>query len=81
MASVLIARAAIDSGLRILLFRWLRATGHIDVVIAFAYVLFLGVIGALMFAESARALFRTRKSSPTTRRRSCTSTTGCTACP
>ncbi|MEZ5906423.1 MAG: sulfite exporter TauE/SafE family protein, partial [Geminicoccaceae bacterium] len=69
MGWVLIVGGAIGSGLGILLFRWLRATGQIDVVIALAYVLFLGVIGALMFAESARALFRTRKSSPATRRR------------
>ncbi|HRY25365.1 MAG: sulfite exporter TauE/SafE family protein [Geminicoccaceae bacterium] len=69
MGWVLIAGGAVGSGLGILLFRWLRATGQIDVVIALAYVLFLGVIGALMFAESARTLFRTRKSSPATRRR------------
>ncbi len=69
MGWVLIAGGAMGSGIGILLFRWLRATGQIDVVIAFAYVIFLGTIGALMFAESARALFRTRKSSPTTRRR------------
>jgi uncharacterized membrane protein YfcA len=69
MGWVLIAGGAVGSGLGILLFRWLRATGQIDVVIALAYVLFLGVIGALMFAESARTLFRTRKSSPAIRRR------------
>lgn len=69
MGWVLIAGGTVGSGLGILLFRWLRATGQIDVVIALSYVLFLGVIGGLMFTESARSLLRGRKSGPTARGR------------
>ena len=63
MGWVLIAGGATGSVLGILLFRWLRALGQIDLTISLAYVIFLGIIGVLMFTESARAMLRNRKKS------------------
>lgn len=40
------------------LFRYLRALGQIEVFISLAYVVFLGLIGVLMLAESLRAILR-----------------------
>jgi hypothetical protein len=40
------------------LFRYLRALGQVEVFISLAYVAFLGLIGALMLAESLRAILR-----------------------
>ena len=69
MGWVLIAGGATGSVLGILLFRWLRALGQIDLTISLAYVVFLGIIGGLMFTESARAMLRNRKKSGSARRR------------
>jgi uncharacterized membrane protein YfcA len=41
-------------------FRALRVVGQLDVIIAIAYVLFLGFIGAVMMRESLRAVWRLR---------------------
>jgi uncharacterized membrane protein YfcA len=43
------------------LFKWLRQMGQIDLVIALCYVIFLGVVGGLMFIESVQSLLRTKK--------------------
>lgn len=45
----------------VFVFRWLQTLGQIDLVIKLSYVIFLGIIGALMAAESLRAVLRARK--------------------
>lgn len=67
MGGILLAGGLIGSGFGIWLFTLLRKLGHIDVAISLAYVLFLGVIGSLMFAEGVRANLRQGK--PGVRRR------------
>jgi uncharacterized membrane protein YfcA len=47
----------------------LNRLGHADVFISLVYVIFLGVIGWLMLAESIRAIWRTRAGKPATIRR------------
>lgn len=61
MGGVLLAGGVVGSAAGVFLFRYLRTLGHIDLVISLCYVLFLGVIGALMFVESVRALLRKRR--------------------
>lgn len=56
MAGVLLAGGAAGSAAGVLVFRALRSEGQIDLFISLAYVLFLGVIGALMMTESVRAI-------------------------
>lgn len=53
----------------ILIFRYLRQIGQVEILISLAYVLFLGVIGVLMLVESMRVLFRSPQSSPPKRKR------------
>jgi uncharacterized membrane protein YfcA len=43
------------------LFKWLRQMGQIDLVIALCYVVFLGIVGSLMFIESVQSLVKSRK--------------------
>ncbi|NVK17791.1 MAG: sulfite exporter TauE/SafE family protein [Methylocystaceae bacterium] len=43
------------------LFSALKASGQIDLVIRLSYVIFLSIIGGLMFFESVRAVIRKRK--------------------
>lgn len=61
MGYVLVAGGLVGSAAGVALFAWLQALGQIDLFINLAYVLFLGTIGGLMFAESLRALLRSRR--------------------
>lgn len=61
MGVVLLIGGFVGSTAGVWLFTWLRDLGQIDVVISLCYVTFLGIIGILMLAESARAWLRTRK--------------------
>ncbi|MBP5857186.1 sulfite exporter TauE/SafE family protein [Marivibrio halodurans] len=45
----------------VFVFKWLQTLGQIDLVIRLSYVIFLGIIGALMMVESLRALLRARR--------------------
>lgn len=60
MGGLLTAGGTIGSIGGVQIFSALRETGQIDVFIAVAYVLFLGVIGGLMLIESLRAMDRRR---------------------
>lgn len=60
MGAVLVAGGFVGSVFGVWLFAALRQMGQIDLVISLAYVLFLGVVGALMLVESVRAWFRVR---------------------
>jgi uncharacterized membrane protein YfcA len=42
-------------------FAWMTKLGQVDLFVQLSYVLFLGLIGAMMFFESARALLRSRR--------------------
>jgi uncharacterized membrane protein YfcA len=48
------------SALGVYAFRALRVVGQLDLIIALAYVAFLGSIGAIMLRESVRAILRRR---------------------
>ena len=61
MGIVLVIGGLLGSTVGVWLFSYLRSLGQIDLVIALAYVVFLGVIGSLMFAESIRSVFRRRR--------------------
>ena len=61
MGLVLLAGGVIGSTFGVWLFTFLRDLGQVDLVIKLSYVAFLGVIGSLMFAESARAVMRSRR--------------------
>jgi uncharacterized membrane protein YfcA len=67
MGLVLLVGGFIGSTFGVLLFTWLKTLGQIDLVIRLSYLAFLGIIGALMFVESVRAMVRRRQTG--TRRR------------
>ena len=60
MGLVLLLGGLLGSSFGVLLFSLLRQVGQIDVVIKLSYVVFLGIIGVLMFIESLNALLRRR---------------------
>ncbi len=61
MGLVLLAGGVIGSFLGVALFNYLKSLGQVDLLITISYVLFLGVIGSLMLAESLRAIYRNKK--------------------
>ncbi len=68
MGFVLLLGGFAGSTLGVVLFSFLRELGQIDLVISLSYVVFLGIIGALMFLEGLRTM-RRRKTAATQRRK------------
>ncbi|SDI29935.1 sulfite exporter TauE/SafE family protein [Lutimaribacter saemankumensis] len=60
MGTVLLAGGLVGAGLGVFVFNYLKSLGQVDLLVRLCYVLFLGVVGALMFFESLRAIRRSR---------------------
>ena len=63
MGLVLMVGGFAGSTLGVGLFKVLRGLGQIDLVISLSYVIFLGIIGALMLVESLRSMRRRKAAS------------------
>ena len=61
MGTVLLVGGLIGSAIGIVVFNYLRAAGQVDLLVKLCYVLFLGLIGSLMFVESLNAIRRAGK--------------------
>ncbi len=72
MGTVLLIGGLIGSGLGIFIFNYLKALGQVELLVQLCYVVFLGLIGSLMFIESLNAIRRAGKAGgaavPTRRR-------------
>ena len=64
MGAVLAGGGVIGAFAGVEAFRGLRLLGQADLVVALSYLLFLGVIGALMLRESVGAILRQRRGLP-----------------
>ena len=69
MGTVLLIGGLAGAALGVVIFNYLKALGQVDLLVRLCYVLFLGVIGALMFIESLNAIRRVRKGATSTQRR------------
>ena len=67
MGVVLLIGGLTGAALGVQVFNLLRAMGQVDLLVRLCYVVFLGVIGGLMFLESLRAIRRARRSGPAQR--------------
>ena len=56
MGGVLLIGGLIGAGIGVFIFNYLKGLGQVDLLVKLCYVLFLGIIGSLMFVESLRAL-------------------------
>jgi len=61
MGWVLLAGGLMGSAVGIWVFRLMTEAGQVDLFVQLSYVLFLGLIGAMMLQESLRSLLRARK--------------------
>ena len=69
MGGVLAGGGVVGAIVGVELFRWLRLIGQADLVVALSYLVFLGIIGGLMFWESVGAILRRRNNAPAPPRR------------
>jgi hypothetical protein len=60
MGLVLLAGGLVGSAIGVQLFAFLRTLGQVELLVSLCYVVFLGVVGGLMFVESLQALRRSR---------------------
>ena len=69
MGGVLLVGGLIGAALGVQLFNALKAVGQVDLLVRLSYVIFLGVIGSLMFVESLNAIRKTRTGAAPTRKK------------
>ncbi|MGY3438214.1 MULTISPECIES: sulfite exporter TauE/SafE family protein [unclassified Marinovum] len=62
MGCVLLVGGLIGAAMGVFVFNYLKSLGQVDLLVKLCYVVFLGIIGALMFVESLRAIRKLRKS-------------------
>lgn len=60
MGTVLLVGGLVGAALGVQLFNALKAAGQVDLLVKLCYVVFLGIIGSLMFVESLRAIRRAK---------------------
>ncbi|ATI43018.1 permease [Pacificitalea manganoxidans] len=60
MGTVLLIGGLVGAAAGIALFNYLKTLGQVDLLVTLFYVVFLGIVGALMLVESLRALRRAR---------------------
>ena len=61
MGTVLLIGGLVGAALGVLVFNYLKELGQVDLLVRLCYVVFLGIIGALMVVESLNAIRRSKK--------------------
>ena len=69
MGTVLLVGGLVGAAFGVVLFNYLKSLGQVDLLINLCYVIFLGIIGTLMFVESLNALRKSRRGAPPKRRK------------
>lgn len=62
MGMVLQAGGLVGAGLGVVVFNYLKSLGQVDLLVTLFYVVFLGIVGSLMFMESVNAMFKSKRS-------------------
>ncbi|HUS52822.1 MAG TPA: sulfite exporter TauE/SafE family protein [Thermohalobaculum sp.] len=60
IGGVLLAGGLVGSAIGVQIFALLRALGQVELMVSLCYVVFLGIVGALMFIESVRAMMKSK---------------------
>jgi uncharacterized membrane protein YfcA len=69
MGTVLLIGGLVGAALGVVVFNYLKSLGQVDLLVRLCYVVFLGIIGGLMFIESLRAIRNTRSGTPPKRKK------------
>lgn len=67
MGTVLLIGGLIGAALGVVVFNYLKSIGQVDLLVRLCYVVFLGVVGGLMFIESLNAIRRSKQAAATGR--------------
>ncbi|WP_299662937.1 sulfite exporter TauE/SafE family protein [uncultured Ruegeria sp.] len=65
MGTVLLIGGLAGAALGVVVFNYLKSLGQVDLLVKLCYVVFLGIIGSLMFIESLNAIRKSRKAGTT----------------
>ena len=69
MGTVLLVGGLMGAAVGVVIFNYLKALGQVDLLVRLCYVVFLGVVGALMFVESLNAIRRAKGATGAPKRR------------
>ena len=69
MGTVLLVGGLIGAALGVQIFNALKAVGQVDLLVRLSYVVFLGIIGSLMFVESLNAIRKAKRGAAPKRKR------------
>ena len=69
MGGVLLIGGLIGAGVGVLVFNYLKSLGQVDLLVKLCYVVFLGIVGSLMFTESLQALRKSKDPVPSKSRK------------
>jgi len=69
MGTVLLIGGLIGAALGVVVFNYLKSLGQVDLLVRLCYVVFLGIIGSMMFFESLRAIRRIKSGTPPQRKK------------
>lgn len=69
MGTVLLIGGLIGAALGVVVFNYLKSLGQVDLLVRLCYVVFLGIIGSMMFVESLRAIRRIKSGTPPQRKK------------
>ncbi|WP_164659461.1 sulfite exporter TauE/SafE family protein [Tropicibacter sp. Alg240-R139] len=61
MGTVLLVGGLTGAALGVVVFNYLKSLGQVDLLVKLCYVVFLGIIGSLMFVESLNAIRKARR--------------------
>jgi len=61
MGGVLLIGGLVGAGVGVFIFNYLKGLGQVDLLVKLCYVVFLGVVGSLMFTESLQALRKSKQ--------------------
>ena len=69
MGCVLLVGGLFGAALGVLVFNYLKSMGQVDLLVRLSYVVFLGIIGSLMFVESLNAIRKSRRNTGPVKRK------------
>ncbi|MFY9239887.1 MAG: sulfite exporter TauE/SafE family protein [Roseovarius sp.] len=64
MGTVLLIGGLVGAAMGVVVFNYLKSQGQVDLLVKLCYVVFLGIIGGMMFIESLRAIRKSRAGTP-----------------
>ncbi len=69
MGTVLLTGGLVGAAFGVVIFNYLKSQGQVDLLVRLCYVVFLGIIGSLMFVESLNAIRKSRKNAGAPKRK------------